>query len=154
MTLERILEMIGLLQRVTQAWIDVEGERIAQIGPGMLVLIAVEPEDDEQKMQRMLERLLAYRVFEDDSGRMNLSLQDMSGGLLLVPQFTLSANTNKGNRPSFSSGADPKFAQALFSQLVTAAQSHHPEVGSGRFGANMQVGLINDGPVTFWLHVR
>ena len=146
--------MIGLLQRVTQAWIDVAGERIAQIGPGLLVLIAVEPEDDEQKMQRMLERLLAYRVFEDDSGRMNLSLRDMSGGLLLVPQFTLAANTNKGNRPSFSSGADPEFAQALFSQLVKTAQSHHPEVGGGRFGADMQVGLINDGPVTFWLHVR
>ena len=146
--------MIGLLQRVSHAWVDVQGKRIAQIGPGLLVLIAVEAGDDEQKMQRLLERILAYRVFEDDSGRMNRALTDISGGLLLVPQFTLSANTNKGNRPSFSCCADPEFANTLFSKLVSLAQRNHPEVGSGCFGADMQVGLVNDGPVTFWLHVR
>jgi len=146
--------MIGLLQRVSHAWVDVGGQRIAQIGPGLLVLVAVEAADNEQKMQRMLTRLLAYRVFNDDAGRMNLSLRDLSGGLLLVPQFTLSADTNKGNRPSFSSCAAPEFAETLFSQLVSLARDTHPEVGSGHFGADMQVGLINDGPVTFWLHVH
>lgn len=146
--------MIGLLQRVSQAWVDVDDERIAEIGTGLLVLVAIEAADNEQKMQRLLERLLAYRVFDDDQGRMNLALRDISGGLLLVPQFTLSANTNKGNRPSFSSGAAPEFAQAMFSQLVSVARINHPEVGNGQFGADMQVGLINDGPVTFWLRVH
>ena len=146
--------MIGLLQRVSQAWVDVEGERIAQIGPGLCVLVAVEAADNERKMQRLLERLLAYRVFDDADHRMNLDLREVAGDLLLVPQFTLSANTNKGNRPSFSSCADPKFAQTLFSQLVDLARTQHPGVQSGRFGAHMQLGLINDGPVTFWLHVH
>ena len=146
--------MIGLLQRVRHAWVDVEDQRIAEIGEGLLVLVAVEAADDERKMQRMLERLLSYRVFNDEAGRMNLSLRDVSGGLLLVPQFTLSADTNKGTRPSFSSCAAPEFAQTMFSQLVVLASNTYPAVGSGRFGADMQVGLTNDGPVTFWLHVH
>ena len=146
--------MIGLLQRVSHAWVDTGAERIAEIGPGLLVLVAVEAADNEQKMQRLLERLLSYRVFNDDAKRMNLALRDVSGGLLLVPQFTLSADTNKGNRPSFSSCAAPEFAETMFSRLVSLARTNHPQVGSGRFGADMQVGLVNDGPVTFWLHVR
>jgi len=146
--------LIGLLQRVSRAWVEVQDQRIAEIGTGLLVLVAIEPDDNEAKMHRLLARLLAYRVFEDSAGRMNLALGEVAGGLLLVPQFTLAANTNKGNRPSFSSCAEPAFAQDLFERLVVAARKQHTGVGCGRFGADMQVGLVNDGPVTFWLHVR
>ena len=146
--------MIGLLQRVTHAWVEVAGQRIAQIDRGLLVLVGVEPEDGEPQLQRLLERLLAYRVFPDDQGRMNRSLTEVGGGLLLVPQFTLAADTTSGNRPGFSTAAPPAQGQRLFEALVARARSVHEPVAAGRFGADMQVGLINDGPVTFWLHVR
>lgn len=143
--------MIALIQRVTEASVSVAGERIGAIGPGLLALVGVRPDDDEQTAQRLLERLLAYRVFADTDGRMNLSLSDTGGGLLLVPQFTLAADTRKGNRPGFSTAAEPAKAQHLFAQLCVLARAGHPQVATGQFGAHMQVALVNDGPVTFWL---
>lgn len=143
--------MIGLLQRVTGARVRVGDEVMGQIDGGLLVLIGVEKDDTEARVQRLLERLLGYRVFEDDTGRMNRSLRDIGGGLLLVPQFTLVADTQKGMRPSFSSAAPPDLGQRLFDHLVAQAQARHPRVETGRFGADMQVELVNDGPVTFWL---
>lgn len=143
--------MIGLLQRVTHAHVDIAGERVAQIGQGLLVLVGVQASDDAARAERLLERLLGYRVFPDDAGRMNRSLRDMGGGLLLVPQFTLAADTRKGTRAGFSGAAEPALAQRLFDELVTLARSAHPIVDSGQFGADMQVGLVNDGPVTFWI---
>ena len=119
----------------------------------MLALIGVQPEDDDRHVARMLERLLGYRIFEDSAGRMNLSLRDTAGGLLLVPQFTLAADTRKGTRPGFSTAAPPNLAQACFDALVSAATHSHADVQSGRFGADMQVSLCNQGPVTFWLDV-
>ncbi|SEQ26815.1 D-tyrosyl-tRNA(Tyr) deacylase [Solimonas aquatica] len=145
--------MIGLLQRVREASVTVQGETIARIGAGLLVLVGVQAGDGEAQAQRLLERLLGYRVFADAQGRMNLSLRDTGGGLLLVPQFTLAADTRSGTRPGFSTAAAPALAHALFAQLVETARAQHGEVGSGRFGADMQVALINDGPVTFWLQV-
>ncbi|ADC73071.1 D-tyrosyl-tRNA(Tyr) deacylase [Thioalkalivibrio sp. K90mix] len=146
--------MIALIQRVTEAAVDIGGERVAAIGPGLLALVAVQPQDSESAARRLLERVLGYRVFADAEGRMNLSLQDTGGGLLLVPQFTLAADTRKGMRPSFTSAANPEHGQALFEYLVRQAQASHPQVASGRFGADMQVSLVNDGPVTFWLETR
>ena len=143
--------MIALIQRVSTASVSVAGEPVGAIGPGLLALIGVQPRDDEQSAQRLLERLLAYRVFADNEGRMNLSLADIGGGLLLVPQFTLAADTRKGNRPGFSTAAPPDEAARLFTHLCVIARQHHPVVATGRFGANMQVALVNDGPVTFWL---
>ena len=143
--------MIALIQRVTEASVTVDGERIGCIGSGLLALIGVRPADDEQSAQRLLERLLAYRVFADDEGRMNRSLADTAGGLLLVPQFTLAADTRKGNRPGFSTAAAPAQAAGLFDYLCAIARKSHPVVATGRFGANMRVALVNDGPVTFWL---
>lgn len=143
--------MIGLLQRVSQASVTVEGEIVGQIGPGLLVLVGVEKDDTEARAQRLLERLLGYRVFEDASGRMNHSLADIGGGLLLVSQFTLVADTKKGMRPSFSSAAPPDLGERLFDYLATVAKARHPVVETGRFGADMKVELLNDGPVTFWL---
>lgn len=143
--------MIGLLQRVTHAHVDIAGERVAQIGPGLLVLVGVQASDDAARAERLLERLLGYRVFPDDAGRMNRSLRDMGGGLLLVPQFTLAADTRKGTRAGFSGAAEPALARRLFDELVTLARAAHPIVGCGQFGADMQVGLVNDGPVTFWI---
>ena len=143
--------MIGLLQRVTGASVDVDGERIAEIGPGLLVLVGVRPEDTESNAERLLDRLLGYRVFADDGGRMNLDLGQVGGGLLLVPQFTLAADTRKGRRPGFSTAAPPAQGERLFRYLVSCATARLPLCQSGRFGADMQVGLINDGPVTFWL---
>lgn len=145
--------MIGLLQRVTNASVSVDGEVIGQIGRGLLVLVGVEKEDTETQAERLLERLLGYRVFPDDEDRMNLSLKDISGGLLLVPQFTLAADTRKGMRPSFSSAASPDRGRQLFDQLIKLAESMHQDVATGQFGADMQVSLTNDGPVTFWLQV-
>ena len=145
--------MIGLLQRVTQAQVAVDGTVIAEIGRGVLALIGVEAGDGAREADRLLERVLGYRVFPDGEGRMNLSLRDVSGGLLLVPQFTLAADTGKGARPSFSSAAPPETGRALFEQLVASAQAGYPHVASGRFGADMKVNLTNDGPVTFWLRV-
>lgn len=146
--------MIGLLQRVREAYVQVDGETIAAIGPGLLVLVGVEQGDTEVQAQRLLERLLGYRVFADEQGKMNLSIQDTRGGLLLVPQFTLAADTRKGMRPSFTPAAPPQEGERLFAYLLTEARTRHGKVEAGRFGAAMQVGLINDGPVTFWLQTR
>lgn len=143
--------MIALIQRVSTASVSIADEPVGTIGRGLLALIGVQPTDDEQSAGRLLERLLAYRVFPDDLGRMNRSLQDIQGGLLLVPQFTLAADTRKGNRPSFGTAAAPEVAKRLFEQLCASAQQRHPVVATGRFGADMQVALVNDGPVTFWL---
>ncbi len=145
--------MIGLLQRVTHASVVVNGETIGAIDNGLLVLIGVQRGDSPKQAQRLLQRLLAYRIFPDADGRMNLSLNDTGGGLLLVPQFTLAADTQKGNRPSFGSAADPALAAGLFSELVALATQQHAEVATGEFGADMQVSLCNTGPVTFWLEV-
>ncbi len=143
--------MIGLLQRVTEARVTVEGEVVGDIGPGLLVLVGVEKADGPAQADRLLERLLGYRVFEDATGRMNLSLRDVGGGLLLVPQFTLAADTHKGRRPSFDPAAPPEQGRRLFEYLLNQALAAHSPVASGRFGAHMQVALVNDGPVTFWL---
>lgn len=146
--------MIGLLQRVRQAWVEVEGARVGEIEIGLLVLIGVERCDGEAQATRLLERVLNYRVFPDDRGRMNLSLRDIRGGLLLVPQFTLPADTHKGNRPSFTPAAAPETGERLFHYLREQAMTQHAPVATGVFGADMRVGLINDGPVTFWLQTR
>ncbi|HUR40428.1 MAG TPA: D-aminoacyl-tRNA deacylase [Verrucomicrobiae bacterium] len=143
--------MIGLLQRVSSASVDVSGRAIGAIGPGLLVLVGVQKDDDEVKAGRLLERLLGYRVFADEAGRMNLSLRDIGGGLLLVPQFTLAADTLKGTRAGFSTAAEPARARELFDALVEAARAAWPRTASGEFGADMKVSLTNDGPVTFWL---
>ncbi len=146
--------MIALLQRVTEARVEVEGETIGAIGPGLMVLVAVEPGDGDAECKRMLERLLGYRVFPDDMGRMNRSLADIGGGLLLVPQFTLAANTDKGMRPSFASAASPEHARQMFERLLEMARESCSGLANGQFGAHMKVQLVNDGPVTFWLRVR
>lgn len=143
--------MIALIQRVTEAAVEVEGECIGRIGPGLLALVAVEPGDDEARVQRMAERLLGYRVFGDAQGKMNLSLADTGGGLLLVSQFTLAADTNKGMRPSFTSAATPEQGRLWFDRLLAVCRERHPRVETGRFGAHMMVSLRNDGPVTFRL---
>jgi D-tyrosyl-tRNA(Tyr) deacylase len=146
--------MIGLLQRASSAQVVVGGEKIAAIGRGLLVLVGVEAGDSAAQADRLLDRLLGYRVFPDAAGKMNLCLRDIGGGLLLVPQFTLAADTKKGARPGFSSAALPETGARLFNHMVARAQALHADVGSGRFGAQMQVTLTNDGPVTFWLQVH
>lgn len=144
--------MIGLLQRVTNASVEVDGTIVGRIGAGLLVLLAVEPADTEAEADRLIERLVSYRVFEDAAGRMNLSLVDTGGGLLLVPQFTLAADTAKGLRPSFTGAAPPDVGRRLFDFAVGCATARLGErVATGRFGAHMRVSLTNDGPVTFWL---
>jgi len=143
--------LIGLLQRVSQARVDVAGEAVGEIGRGLLVLVAVERGDEPAHAARLLERLLGYRVFPDAEGRMNLSLRDIGGGLLLVPQFTLAADTRKGTRAGFSTAATPELGRTLFDFLVQQAREQYAPVASGRFGADMRVSLTNDGPVTFWL---
>jgi D-tyrosyl-tRNA(Tyr) deacylase len=143
--------VIALLQRVVEAAVDVDATRVASIGPGLLVLVGVRPSDDEPSALRLLARLLQYRVFADEAGKMNLSLAQIRGDLLLVPQFTLAADTHKGLRPGFSSAAPPEQGRELFDALVTAARSQHARVETGVFGAHMRVSLTNDGPVTFWL---
>jgi D-tyrosyl-tRNA(Tyr) deacylase len=146
--------MIALLQRVCEASVTVDGELVGRIGPGLLALAAVERGDDERRADRLAERILGYRVFDDEAGRMNRSLADTGGGLLLVSQFTLAADTRKGARPSFTPAADPATGEALFGSLVAAARRRHADVQTGRFGARMRVALVNDGPVTFWLRVH
>jgi D-tyrosyl-tRNA(Tyr) deacylase len=146
--------MIGLLQRVRNARVEVAGKVVATIDAGLLVFIGVQRGDDEAAAQRLLERLLAYRVFADADGKMNLSLREIGGGLLLVPQFTLAANTDKGLRASFAAAAAPEEGRRLFGHLLDIAQKQHPNVASGIFGADMQVTLTNDGPVTFWLESK
>jgi len=145
--------VIGLLQRVAEASVSVGGERIGAVGRGLLVRVGVQPADDESRADRLLDRLLGYRVFPDAEGRMNLSLTDTEGGLLLVPQFTLAADTRKGMRASFTSAAPPEQGARLFAYLVDRARARHKDVATGIFGADMQVALVNDGPVTFWLEV-
>ncbi len=143
--------MIGLLQRVSEARVEVEGETVGAIGRGLLVLVGVQKGDDEARADRLLQRLLTYRVFPDAAGRMNLSVTDIGGGLLLVPQFTLAANTAKGTRASFTSAAPPDEGRRLFDYLTAKAIAGHDKIAIGEFGADMQVRLVNDGPVTFWL---
>jgi len=145
--------VIGLLQRVSEASVRVAGARIAAIGSGLLVLVAVERGDTDAQADRLLERLLGYRVFPDGEARMNLDLRTTRGGLLLVPQFTLAADTRKGMRPSFTPAASPEEGARLFDHLVVRAREAHAPVECGRFGADMQVSLTNEGPVTFWLRV-
>lgn len=146
--------MIAVLQRVALAAVTVDGVTIGEIGRGLMVLVGVQKGDGPEDVEKLLERLLIYRVFPDDAGKMNRSLTDVDGGLLLVPQFTLAADTRKGTRPSFSSAAPPDEGRALFEQLVVRARERHRTVATGRFGADMKVALVNDGPVTFVLDTR
>ncbi|MEO7068291.1 MAG: D-aminoacyl-tRNA deacylase [Rhodanobacter sp.] len=146
--------MIALIQRVLSARVSVDDEVVGEIGPGLLALVAVQPDDGEAQTQRMLQRLLGYRVFSDAQGRMNLSLVDSAGSLLLVSQFTLAADTHSGMRPSFTSAAPPEQARHWFDRLLELARSTYPRVETGRFGAHMMIQLVNDGPVTFWLDTR
>jgi len=143
--------MIGLLQRVTQARVEVGGASVGAIGAGLLVLVCAERGDGEAEADRLLARVLGYRVFGDAEGKMNLSLREVQGGLLLVPQFTLAADTHKGLRPSFTPAAAPAEGERLFDYFVAQARAVYPRVETGRFGAHMQVSLTNDGPVTIWL---
>ena len=143
--------MIALIQRVSEASVTVQQRTVGSIGPGVLALIGIERGDDLARGERLLERVLTYRIFEDDNGRMNRSLAETGGGLLLVPQFTLAAETHKGTRPGFSTAEPPDSARALFAQLLAAAKTRHVRVEAGEFGAHMKVALVNDGPVTFWL---
>jgi len=143
--------MISLIQRVTSASVQVGDETIGSIGAGLLALVAVQPDDGEAQARRMLERLLGYRVFADEAGKMNRSLSDTGGGLLLVSQFTLAADTRSGMRPSFTRAAPLEQGRRWFERLLELARAAHPGVESGRFGAHMVIRLVNDGPVTFWL---
>jgi len=145
--------VIGLIQRVSEASVAVDGRIAGQIARGLLVLLGVEKFDNVAIAQRLLERILTYRMFPDDEGKMNLSLTDIDAGLLLVPQFTLAADTRKGTRPSFSSAASPEHGAEMFDYFVKIARERHAGVATGVFGADMKVSLVNDGPVTFWLQV-
>lgn len=145
--------MIGLLQRVSSAQVSINNKIVARIGTGLLVLIGIEKGDTRQQADRLLDKILAYRIFPDKEGKMNLSLTELNHGLLLVPQFTLAADTKKGMRPSFSSAASPELGGKLFEYLLSCARQKHTIVDSGQFGMDMQVSLTNDGPVTFWLQI-
>jgi len=146
--------MIALVQRVSRAEVKIGSETAGSIESGILAFVCAERGDDEPTAERLIERVLGYRVFSDGAGKMNLSVQDVGGGLLLVPQFTLAADTSKGMRPSFSSALEPGRARELFEHFATLARSRHPQVACGRFGERMQVSLVNEGPVTFWLRAR
>ncbi len=143
--------MIALIQRVLRAHVEIEGRTVGAIEQGVLALIGVQRADTTASAERLLERVLTYRIFPDDAGRMNRSLADIRGGLLLVPQFTLAADTRQGTRPGFSTAAAPDAARTLFEHLLAQARTRYAPVESGLFGANMRVSLVNDGPVTFWL---
>ncbi|MBN1007607.1 D-aminoacyl-tRNA deacylase [Amphritea pacifica] len=145
--------MKALIQRVQSASVDIAGERHGEIGAGILLLLGVEKTDTRSNADKLLQKILNYRIFADSEGRMNLNLQQQQGGLLIVSQFTLVADTAKGLRPGFSKGATPQQGEALYQYFVDQARAQHPDVATGRFGADMQVGLINDGPVTFLLEV-
>ena len=145
--------MIALLQRVSAAQVEIDQHCVAKIEQGILALVAVQAHDTDLLIERCCERILNYRIFEDEKGKMNKSLRDLQAGLLLVPQFTLLAETNKGNRPSFSQNVCAQTGRKYFQQLIEYAQKHHPNVQQGDFGTDMQVSLINDGPATFWLEV-
>ena len=146
--------MIALIQRVTRASVEIDNRVIGQIDQGVLALIGIERGDSDAGAERLLQRIIGYRIFEDSAGKMNRSLADIKGGLLLVPQFTLVADTNSGMRPSFSTAAPPAEGEQLFEHMVNQAEMRHPDVATGAFGTDMQVSLINDGPVTFWLQVN
>jgi D-tyrosyl-tRNA(Tyr) deacylase len=146
--------MIGLLQRVRQAHVEINSQCVAEIGSGLLVLVGVQQHDGEHEADRLLERLLGYRVFADATGKMNLNISQADGALLLVPQFTLAADTRNGMRPGFSTAAVPTEGKRLFEYLLQQARQHSLEIDAGQFGADMQVSLVNDGPVTFWLEVK
>jgi len=146
--------MIGLLQRVTEASVTVDDKVVGEIGRGLLVLVGVEKGDTKAQADRLLERLLTYRVFPDADDKMNLSVRDINGGLLLVSQFTLPADTRKGTRPSFTPAAPPDEGDRLFHYMVDKAKTTHSDVAMGEFAADMKVALVNDGPVTFWLQVN
>ncbi len=145
--------MIGLLQRVSEASVRVDGETVGAIGAGLMVLVCAEKGDTEREADALLTKLLGYRVFSDEAGKMNRSITDTAGGLLLVPQFTLAADTKSGTRPSFSPAAAPEDGRRLFDHVVRQARERHGIVETGQFGADMKVGLVNDGPVTFWLQI-
>lgn len=145
--------MIGLLQRVSSAHVSINNHIVASIEAGLLLFIGIEKGDSQQQADQLLDKILAYRVFPDEDDKMNLSLSDIQGGLLLVPQFTLPADTKKGLRPSFSSAAAPETGEKLFNYLASCARQKYDNVETGQFRVNMQVSLTNDGPVTFWLHV-
>jgi D-aminoacyl-tRNA deacylase len=146
--------VIALIQRVSRASVTVESRKAGAVGRGILALVGIERGDDLAQGERLLERVLTYRIFEDDAGRMNLSLRDIGAGLLLVPQFTLAADTHKGTRPGFSTAEDPERARTLFTQVLELARARHNDVAPGEFGAHMHVELVNDGPVTFWLQTK
>lgn len=148
------IDMLSVLQRVRTARVEVAGETIGEIGPGLLVLVCAERGDTEAQADRLLAKLLKLRVFTDDAGKMNRSVQDMAGGLLVVSQFTLAADTRSGNRPSFTGAAPPDEGRRLHEHFVAQARAAHPVVQAGSFGANMQVHLVNDGPVTIPLRVE
>jgi D-tyrosyl-tRNA(Tyr) deacylase len=145
--------VIALLQRVSEARVVVDRRVVGEIGAGALALVCAERGDDEASASRLVERILSFRMFPDEAGKMNLNVSDAGGGLLLVPQFTLAADTRSGNRPSFTPAAEPARGRALFDFAVERARSRHPVVATGEFGAHMRVHLVNDGPVTFWLRV-
>ena len=145
--------MIALIQRVSEARVAVDGRTIAEIGAGLLALVGVERGDGEAQAARLAERVAGYRVFADGAGKMNLSVKDIGGGVLAVPQFTLAADTSSGTRPSFSGGAAPAEGERLFNEFLSQLKKQHGHVHAGRFGADMKVSLVNDGPVTFWLRV-
>lgn len=145
--------MIGLIQRVSQASVGVAGQQIAAIDKGILLLLGVEKNDNTDQADKLLSKVLQYRIFADADDKMNLNLQQINGGLLIVPQFTLPADTRKGSRPSFTPAAPPELGARLFAYFCQQAEQQHHHVGRGQFGADMQVSLINDGPVTFWLQV-
>lgn len=145
--------MKALIQRVSSASVDISEQRAGEIGPGILVLLGVEKNDTEDSADKLLHKVLNYRIFADQDGKMNLNLQQRQGGLLVVSQFTLVADTRKGLRPGFSSGANPQRGEELYNYFVSQARAQHPDVATGRFGADMQVNLTNDGPVTFMLEV-
>lgn len=145
--------MIALLQRVSEARVVVDGAVVGEIGAGVLALVCAERGDDESSASRVVERILCFRMFGDDAGKMNLSVRDVAGGLLIVPQFTLAADTRSGNRPSFTPAAEPERGRALYDHAVERAGALHPKVSTGEYGAHMSVHLVNDGPVTFWMRV-
>lgn len=145
--------MIALIQRVQHAAVHIDGQQFAAIDAGLLALVAAEPEDTQTRAQRLAQRVAAYRIFNDDQGRMNLGATSAGMAIMAVPQFTLAADTRSGNRPGFSTACPPEQARPLFDHFVQALQARHQPVATGQFGADMQVELVNDGPVTFWLHV-
>lgn len=146
--------MIALIQRVTEAKVVVDNKNIGEIEQGLLVFVGVEKEDKDDYVTRLVDKILSYRIFADSDDKMNLNVQDINGGVLLVPQFTLAANTQKGCRPSFSSAAPPNEGERLFNDFVKQAKSKYKNIALGKFGADMKVSLTNDGPVTFWLQVN